>query len=150
MKRMFIAVVLVAVLAVFISGTAVAQSSQPVGYGPNAGVSGVGEGPLHDYMVKAMAEAFGLSPSDFEARVEAGKTAYQIALEQGFAADQIPALLQAARLKALDAALADKVLSQAQADRLKTRMARMGQGNCFGACQPMGAGRGRGAGFPWR
>ncbi len=150
MKKMFIAMVLVAVLAVFVSGTAVAQSSQPVGYGPNAGVGGVGEGPMHDYMVKAMAEALGLSPSDFEARVEAGKTAYQIALAQGIAADQIPALMQSARLKALNVAVSDRVITQAQADWLKTRMARMGQGNGFGTRQPMGAGQGREAGFSWR
>ncbi len=150
MKKMFVAMLLVAVLVVFVSGAVVAQSIQPVGNGRSAGVAGVGEGLLHDYMVKALAEALGLSPSDFEARVEAGKTAYQIALDQGFAADQIPALMLSARLKALEAAVSDKVITQAQADWLKTRMARMGQGNGFGTRQPMGAGRGGGAGFPWR
>ncbi len=98
------------------------------------------EGPLHDYMVNAMASALGISAADFEARRDAGATAYQIALNSGISADKIPALLADARLKALDAAVADKVISQAQADWMGSRGAGMGSGNCNGTGQPVGSG----------
>jgi hypothetical protein len=104
------------------------------------------EGPLHEYMVKAMADALGISASDFEARRDGGQTAYQIALDLGISADTIPTLLSDARSKALEAAVADKAITQAQADWMKSRGAEMGKGNCDGTGQHLGLGMGRG----WR
>ncbi len=161
MKKTIVVILLVvAALAVFTTGVAVAQTPQPPtpGYGSGMGYgSGLGpmrafaangeEGPLHEYMVKAMAEALGISADDFETRRDAGKTAYQIALDLGISADKIPTLLSDARAKALDAAVADKVITQQQADWMKSRGAGgMGQGNCNGTGQPVGSGMGRG----WR
>jgi hypothetical protein len=156
-KTIVLMLLVVAALAVFTTGVAVAQTPQPVspgngrgmGFGNGAGPMGPyavtgQEGPLHDYMVNAMAEALGISASDFEARQDAGKTAYQIALDLGISADQIPSLLSNARAKALDAAAADGVITQQQADWMKTRGAGMGQGNCNGTGQPVGPGMGRG------
>ncbi len=51
-----------------------------------------------------MAEAVGLTVEEFEARHDAGETFYQIALAEGFTAEEIPALMQEARAKGLDAA----------------------------------------------
>jgi hypothetical protein len=93
-------------------------------------------------MVNAMAAALGITPSDFEARRDTGKTAYQIALDLGISADKIPTLLADARAKALDAAAADGVLSKQQADWMKSRG---GGGYGLGTCGGMmGGGYGRG------
>ena len=156
MKKTIVAILLVvAALAVLATGIAVAQTPQPptpggwagMGHGQMRAFAANGaEGPLHEYMVKSMADALGISASDFEARRDAGKMAYQIALDLGISADKIPALLSDARSKALDAAVASKAITQAQADWMKSRGARMGQGNCGGTGQPLGAGMGRG----WR
>ena len=160
MKKTVVAIVLVgAALAVLATGVAVAQTPQPPtpgsgtprgfgnGHGPMRGfAANEAEGPLHEYMVKAMADALGISASDFEARRDAGKTAYQIALDLGISADKIPALLSDARSKALDAALAAKAITQSQADWMKSRGAGMGRGGCDGTGQRIGAGMGAG----WR
>jgi hypothetical protein len=156
MKKTVVAILLaVAALAVLATGIAVAQTPQPpnpggwfgMGHGMMRGFAANGaEGPMHEYMVKAMANALGISTSDFEARLDAGQTPYQIALDLGISADKIPTLLSDARAKALDEAVAAKAITQAQADWMKSRGPRMGQGNCDRAGQPPGAGMGRG----WR
>jgi hypothetical protein len=158
-KTVVVILLVVAALAVLATGVAVAQTRQPPTPGSGAGMglgSGRGpmrafaangaEGPLHEYMVKAMADALGISASDFEARRDAGETAYQIALGLGISADKIPTLLSDARSKALDAAVADKAITQAQADWMKSRGAGMGPANCDGTGQPLGARMGSG----WR
>ncbi len=159
-KTIVVGLLVMAALAVLGAGVASAQTPQPsipgngtwvglgIGRGPMQGSAAVGqEGPLHEYMVKAMAEALGISPTDFEARRDAGKTAYQIALDLGFAADKIPTLLSDVRSKALDAAVADKVITQAQAAWMKSRGAGMGPGSCDGSGQRLGAGMGPGGRF---
>ena len=156
MKKTVVAILLVvAALAVLATGVAVAQAPQPptpggwpgMGRGMMRGFGANGkEGPMHEYMVKAMADALGIPTSDFEARLDAGETPYQIALDLGISADKIPTLLSDARSKALDAAVAAKALTQTQADWMKSRGARMGLGNCDGSGQAFGAGMGRG----WR
>jgi hypothetical protein len=155
MKKTVVAILVVAALAVLVTGVAVAQAPQPptpggwpgMGRGMMRGFTADGtEGPLHEYMVEAMADALGISTSDFEARRAAGNSAYQIALDLGKSADEIPALLSDAHSKALDAAVAAKAITQEQADWMNSRGAGMGQGNCGGLGQPFGAGMGRG----WR
>jgi len=161
MKKTVVAILLVvAALAVLATGVAVAQEPTPpipgggAGMGPGFGRGGMrgfaaneAEGPLHEYMVKAMADALGISVSDFEGRRDGGETAYQIALDLGISVDKIPALLSDARSKALEAAVADKVITQAQADWMKSRGAGMGPGNCDGTGQHLGLGMGRGRRF---
>ncbi len=154
MKKMSVALVLVrAALAVSVTGVAFAQSPQP----PTPGVRGpmmggttgpTVEGPLHDYMINAMAAALGITPVDFEARRDAGSTAYQIALDLGISADKIPALLADARAKAFDAAVAAGVITQQQATWMRSRGMMTGTG--LGTCTGMGQGRGGGMGRGWR
>ena len=149
-KYLAVIVLAVAALVLIATGVVFAQPPQP----PVPGNGGRGpmrlhaldgqEGPLHDYMVKAMAEALGITTDEFESRREAGETAYQIALAEGIAADKIPALLQAARAKALDAALAAGVITRQQADWMKSRSAGMGMGYCGGAGPRFGMGMGGG------
>src|SRR5512143_2588493 len=98
MKKTVVAVLLVvAALAVFATGVAVAQSPQPptpgTGTGFGAGhvrmgfsAAGGQEGPLHEYMTSAMADALGISTDEFDTRRAAGETAYQMALAEGISA----------------------------------------------------------------
>ncbi|MBN1449772.1 MAG: hypothetical protein JW963_02060 [Anaerolineales bacterium] len=121
-KTLLIVALVVLALGALGVGVVAAQGGQPPvgGYGP--GMMWDGEtGPLHDYMVKAMADAVGLPVTEFESRHNAGETFYQIALAEGYSAEEIPALMQTARAEALDAAAADGVISQEQADWMKSR-----------------------------
>ncbi len=150
MKKLFVVMVLAIVaLAVSVSGMAFAQTPQPLPLGTRSPMLGgttgsTVEGPLHDYMINAMAAALGISPSDLEARLAAGKTAYQIALDLGISADKIPALLANARAKAFDAAVAAGVIAQQKATRMNSRGA--GLENCSGG----GLRRGDGMSHGWR
>lgn len=132
MKKVILAVTLVVLaLGAFGVGVALAQGQQPP-------VNGYGFGLLHEYMDKALANALGLTVDEFESRRAAGETFYQIALSKGFTAEQIPALMLDARAKALQAAVADGVITQEQADWMNARGFGRGGGMGFyggnGAC----------------
>ena len=145
MKKTFLIVVLVLVaLGVMSSGVAYAQ-----GIGTHGPMMSGGEGPLHEYLIQAYADALGLTPESLEARLAKGETVYQIALSQGIPADQIPTLLADARIKALDAAAAHGVVTTDQAAWMKSRGFGqggygMGLGPCNGTGQPIGGGMQRG------
>lgn len=124
-KSILIALGLVTVAGLFVVGVTFAQGEKPL-FGQGRGD---GTGSLHEYMEKAMADALGLSLKDFEARHDAGETFYEIALSKGFAADDIPALMKSVRDTALDAATADGVITQAQAEWMKARGFGRGGGN---------------------
>ncbi len=157
-KTIVVTLLVVAALAVLGTGIAMAQAPQPptpgtgAGNGRGAGPMGFQaangtQGPLHDYIVNATAKALGISADEFESRRAAGETAFQIAVDQGISADKIPTLLNDARTSALDAAVAANVITQEQADWMKTRGAGLGAGNCLGAGQQQGMGMGRGPRF---
>lgn len=116
-KTILIGTILVVALGILGIGIVVAQESNP-----SYGQRGVADsaGPLHEYMQRAMADAVELSVSEFESRHDAGETFYQIALAEGFSADEIPALMEAARAKALDAAAKDGAISLEQAEWMKS------------------------------
>src|SRR5512143_97377 len=149
MKKSIVVIVLVlAASALFATGVAFAQSPQPFQPVNGAG-RGTGDGPLHEYMTNAMAQALGITPADFEARRLAGQTAYQIALDLGISADKIRALLSEARANALDAAAAAGAITQQQADWMSSRGNRMGAGSCDGTGQQTGQANRMGRGG-WR
>ncbi len=134
MKRIIVtSLLVVAALAIFSTGAVFAQDNQPP-FTPQGRMQG--GGLLHDYMVEALAEALGLTVDQLEARLEGGETAYQVALAQGIAAEDIPALLSTARAKALDVAVAAGAITQEQADWMKSRgfgrKGGMGTGACDG------------------
>ena len=148
-KTLLIVTLLVIALGALSVGVVAAQDGEPPFGG--RGVAD-GTGLLHDYMEKAMAEAVDLSVSAFEARHDAGETFYQIALAEGFTAEEIPALMQAARANALDAAVKDGVISQEQADWMGSRGFGRGGMHGFGgygngACPMYEDGQVPGAGF---
>ena len=137
-KTLLIVALTVLTLAALSVGVAYAQDENPPfgGRGPADG-----SGLIHDYMEQAMADAVGLTVSEFEARHDAGETFYQIALSEGFSVEEIPALMQDARAKALDAAVKDGVITQEQADWMNSRgfgrggmMNGLGRGNGDGTC----------------
>ena len=149
-KTLLIVTLLVVALGALGVGVVAAQDGEPP-YG-GRGVAD-GTGTLHDYMEKAMADAVGLTVDAFEARHDAGETFYQIALAEGFTAEEIPALMQEARANALDAAAKDGVISQEQADWMGSRG--FGRGGMMGgyggygngACPMYEEGQEPGAGF---
>jgi len=156
-KTLLIVALVILALGALGVGVVVAQGGQPPVSGYGQGMMwDRDEGPLHDYMIKAMAEAVGLSETEFESRHDASETFYQIALAEGFTADEIPALMQDARAKALDAAAADGVISQEQSDWMNSRG--FGRGDMMGGfgryggygngeCPMYEDGQGTGAGF---
>ncbi len=149
-----ILLVAVAVLAIGTTGVAYAQTSSPItgigatamgGRGPRGG-SGAGngiasDGILHDYMIAAYAEALDIPVADLETRLDNGETMSQIALSTGMTLDEFRTLMVDVRTQAIDQALADGVLTQAQADWLKLH----GDGRMAGGQHGRGYGM-RGAG----
>ena len=168
MKKLALVVAIVATLVVALlsTGNVSAQGATPPapqtpgsgnGYGRGmmgGGMRGgglytggaVGEGILHDTMISVFAQKLGISVEDLNARLAQGETMAQIAASQGLTAEEFTALMTDARAQAIDQAVKDGKLTQAQADWLKTRGAAMrgGMMNGRGAGRGM---RGNGAGF---
>jgi hypothetical protein len=153
MKKTLIALVLaVLALGTLSVGVAFAKGNGP---GNGNGTMGGGTGLLTDYMDQAKADALGISLDEFQSRIDAGETFYQIALSEGFTVEQFPALMQDARIAAVSAAVADGVITDDQADWMSSRGAgrngtpRMnGTGTCDGTCVPLQDGSGRPADQP--
>jgi hypothetical protein len=131
-KTLWIVLLVILALGALSVGVVTAQGGQPP-YGQRGATDSFG--PMHEYMEKAMAEAVGLSVEEFEARHNSGETFYQIALAEGFTSEEIPALMQAARAKGLEAAAAAGVITQEQAEWMGSRgfghgMSGYGNGEC--------------------
>ena len=99
MKKTMIvlAVVGVAALALGAAGFAYAQADAPAtpfGRGGAMRWAADGEyGPMHDVMAAAIADALGLTVEELEAAHAEGKTAWDLAQEQGLTADEFGALM---------------------------------------------------------
>ncbi len=154
MKKLLIGFAALALVVAFLSttGAVFAQAGTPPtpqagngAYGQGARMGGGGvmmnttgtEGPLHDYLVAAFADKLGMTVADLEARLDSGTTVGQVAADKGLTLDQFRTLMQDARSQASAKAVADGVLTQAQADWMSQR----GPANAG-----RGAGMGRGAG----
>jgi len=93
-----------------------------------------GEGPMHEYMISAFAEAIGLSTEDVETRHDNGETLPDIAIAEGIAEDDLPELFLQVREAALGAAVAEGVITQEQANLMLEHMqAFQGRGFGFGS-----------------
>jgi len=125
-------VLAIAALAIGTTSVAYAQSSTPAprsgvagsgargpqgGYGAGSGMAG--DGILHDDLLAAYSDALGIPQADLQARLDNGETMSQIALSTGMTLDEFRTLLVDARSQAIDQALADGVLTQAQAGWMK-------------------------------
>ena len=104
-----------------------------------------GYGPLHETMLNAFAQAFGLTRTELDTRLQAGDTMWTIAQEQGMTTEQFQETMTTARTTALNQAVADGVITQEQADFMLSRMNNM-MGQRFGSGQGFGPGSGRGNG----
>jgi hypothetical protein len=125
MKKIILVLALVVVAVVAFTGVAAAQTTQP------------GQGTLHDYMQQALADKLGIPVADVEAQFDAGVSFYQIALNNQVDPADISTFMEEVRTDAINAALADGVITQAQADWMLVAHGHgMGVGN--------GAGRGYG------
>lgn len=147
-KSIFIVGLVLLALAALGVGVAFAQDQQPPfgGRGPHMQDGG---GPLHTFMVAEFAKELDLNVDELNTRLADGETMYDIALSQGVTAEEFPAVMTKARSAALDAAVKAEVLTQEQADWMKSRG--FGRGGCGGAGpQGGGYGPGMGRGFSWR
>lgn len=117
------------------------------------GARGTGTGPMHTYMVEAFAQALDLTVEDVQAQFEAGATMWQIASDQGLSDEAIQGVMIQARTVALDAMVAEGLLTQEQADLMLERMNTMMSGDFTPGSCPMGGSAssagatGAGAGF---
>ena len=152
MNKLVKTFLVVAIAAVILATAGVAYAKSPnqsAGMGPAArggnglqagngiGIQGTGDGILHDYLIAAYSEALNIPVADLEARLANGETMSQIALSTGMTLDEFRTLMLDARTQAIDQALADGVITQAQADWLKAH----------GAGQMAGGQMGRGLGM---
>jgi len=167
MKKVLVigAVVALAIAVFGVAGFAYAQTQTPPNpdapfYGPGmmqrgggfgGGMMGRwgqgGYGPMHTYMVDAFAEALGVEPADLQAELDSGETMYTIAQAKGISDEDFANLWVEARTKALEASVADGVITQAQADWMLERMQwrqenGFGPGNCPMHDGSFGPGRG--------
>jgi hypothetical protein len=78
-------------------------------------------GTLHEYMEEALADKLNLPLATVESEFDSGKTLGQIALDHGVTQADLPAFMQEVRAAALKAAVADGVITQAQADWMLQR-----------------------------
>ena len=125
------------------------------GYGPNGMMGGrgfnrgfgmMGErgfgsgqeyGVMHNYMISAFASAVGLTVDEVNTRLGNGETLTAIANAQGFTGDKLTTLITQVRQAALDQAVKDGVITQAQADTMLQHMNQYsgeGFGPGFGNC----------------
>jgi hypothetical protein len=145
-KTLWIAVVIVLALGVvgaLSAGVAFAQGGQP----PSGSMlGGRGYGPMHEYVEKALATKLGLTEKQVEDELAAGKTMFQIALDNGVEQEDLATFMNEVHQDAFAKAVEDGVMTREQADWMLQRMQNMyqngfGPGNC-----PMHDGQGGGYG----
>ena len=136
-KTILIVGLVVLALGVLGVGVVFAQNgTPPVGRG---GMMGGGYGAIHDYVEKALADKLGITEKDVEDALASGKTMVQIALDNGVKEADVAAFLTEVHITAFDKAVADGVLTRAQADFMLQRM--MANGFNYSNC-PMQNGQG--------
>jgi hypothetical protein len=81
-----------------------------------------GVGKMKDYVISAFSSAVGLTVDEVNTRLTKGETLKEIAIAQGKAQADLPALASQVRKDALAKAVADGVITQAQADAMLKRM----------------------------
>jgi hypothetical protein len=145
-KTLLIVALIVVALAALGVGAVFAQGSQPPVQN--------GAGWMHDYVEQALAARLGLNEQQVEDQLAAGKTMYDIALDNGIKQEDVATFLNEVHTEAFAKAVEDGVLTQEQADwmlqRMQNRGFGFGTGNCpmhNGQGGPAGTGRGFGPGM---
>ena len=156
MKKFVVTLMVVAVVIFALGSVGVAYAQSPTqtpgtgtgwmgGRGSQNGLgvanTAAGEGILHDYTIAAYAEKLNIPVANLETRLDSSETMAQIAFSEGLAFEQFRTLMVEVRTQAIEQALNDGVLTQAQADWMEQH----GAGQMAGG--QMGNGRGmRGGG----
>ena len=154
-KTILITAILVLALGVFGVGVVFAQDGTPPYNGHGPMMQNGGTGVMHTFMTIEFTKQLGLNVNDVNTRLAAGETMYDIALSSGVTAEEFPAIMASVRTNALDAAVKANVITQAQADWMKSRgfgQGGMGTGDCTGTgtgtgMQGRGGGMGNGGGM---
>jgi len=160
MKKTILIVGLV-VLALGVLGVGAALAQGPTPYAGGVMMGGNGGGWMHDYVEQALAAKLGLTEEQVEDQLTAGKSMYQIALDNGIKQEAITEFMNQVHQDAFAQAVKDGVVTQAQADLMLQRMQSrgFGTGNCpmqngQGAQFNRGGGMMRGSGmmggFGWQ
>ena len=84
------------------------------------GGAGTQKGILHDEMVVVIAAKLGITVDDLNARLAKGETMYSIMLAEGLTSTEATTLMADARNLAIDQAVANGDLTQAQADWMES------------------------------
>jgi hypothetical protein len=109
------------------------------------GAGMMADGKMQEYMLPALAQAFGMTEDELQARFQAGDTLWTIAEEQGLSVEQFSDTMLEARNAALDQMVADGIITQTQADLMKENMTEMWEeGYGPGMMGGRGAGNGEG------
>ncbi len=133
-KTVLIAVLLVLALGVVGVGVVFAQDAVTPSVGRGSMMQNGTSGPMHTFMTIEFAKQLDLNVSDVNTRNAAGETMYDIALSAGVTAEEYPALMTEVRANAMDAAVKANVITQAQADLMKTRGSGMMGAGVDGTC----------------
>ncbi len=99
-------------------------------------------GGMHTIVWNGLADALKLTPDELQKQLASGKTLAQIAEAQGVSQEQLAAKLETSIKAGLDKAVADGVLTQAQADQMLSHMS----GTYAWMLSHMGTGAGAGFG----
>ena len=106
------------------------------GMGMGQGNGLFGEGLIHDEMVTALAGKLGFTADELESKLDDGTTIAQLASDKGLTVVEFRQLMTDARNEAVDLAVKNGTITQAQADWMKSREmmgnGRMGGMGCFG------------------
>ena len=122
-KTILIISIVVVALAVMGVGVAFAQGQQP----PFQGRGGM-MGGMHDYVEQALAAKLGLTEEQVEEQFAAGKTMYQIALDNGIKQEDLATFMNDVHKEAFANAVKAGVVTQEQADWMLQRMQNRGFG----------------------
>jgi hypothetical protein len=146
MKKIFlVAGLIVLALGTLGVGVAFAQDEFPP-MPMMQGMGQVGHGWMHDYVQQAFAAKLGITPEQVQDQLAAGKTMYQIALDNGIKQEDLAIFMNEVHQEAFDKAVKDGVATREQADWMLERMQSMQQGGFGPGNCPMHNGQGGGMG----
>lgn len=101
------------------------------GVGMGRGAGFFGEGPMHEEMVTVLAEKLGLTVTELNTKLDTGTTIAQLASDKGMTVVEFRQMMVDARSAAIDLALKNGTITQAQAEWMKSR-GNMGNGHMGG------------------
>lgn len=132
-KTILIAALVVLALGVFGVGAVLAQDGTPPFSGHAPMMQSGSMGVMHTFMVTEFARKLDLNVNDINTRLNAGESMYDIAISAGVSAEEFPVVMAEVRANALGAAVKANVITQAQADLMKSHgfgQGGMGIGDC--------------------